>query len=1461
MIDTFICGSCQLAFHDIAEFLQHKNACCEETTPQQQQQIQAVLGEDGSISAVLVQSEGEGQPQNALPLEEVQGFSKETTVGAPSEVSVSGGEVLQPLQQQYKTSAGVAEASTDGNVYAVVNSSNQGDVLTWANAKIQLILSTPNSDQPKTAVTKIGGRKRGRPKKGEEKAHTAPVNIAKVEKPALPERAADGLIHCPCCKKVFRRERHFTTHKCLASSDYVDITKKELMNTDELDSDGEAEEATDADNTADFHLYSQRKNVTGTVKCEAETTGKDPAIAIEATDIGDLKGTVEPTGTQPGTATGTHEQIGNTTVTNLECNVQPQDSQSGVDSGANVKADLSLGSKGRARLPVFVEEEDKVAFEQNINVDLSQVDNMFRTLVIEQEVNENAPPPSSRTMNELSIYSCNVCEKVFMSLSHMRQHCLIHTDLRPFHCTKCEYATNTKGNLYTHMRKHTGQFYRCEKCSFKTTNKGHLVEHEATHTGHRHKCDLCHKDYNTVKSLQNHIRKYHAHTRAGRDYLAQFQLKQNKCTAVLHQCHICNRKFKKKVDCDRHLFVHNIKDNPNVYACELCNYAASRRMYLDKHFRRHRVVYFCCHCEQRFASTIRLTQHLNEVHLSDSEVVSEEEWEELFWKCIQASLYLPEPGGTVGEWDQDEASDQVDVSESAENWAGDTLGGDTPGGDTQHSDIPGGVDSEMTTCLQSQQTDISKSDETKDGLLVGNMEDAVSTSIGDCPNADSTNGVVKKASHKAANGESCKKDSKLESINSFTDIVDKNTDTVTDDSVLPDTDMTPQPDVVVGDAAASMNDIFERLGFCSMNMQVFQELRQMFGNEECEYCGRLFYSKSDHEAHIRTHTGDKPYACDQCNYRAITKENLKRHIEKEHAMMHYVCSQCSFEASNRTQLWVHQQKHKLESVTTCQICQAKFESNKRLKIHLQMKHKEISAVDMRKMLAPQRKSHGKIGRKTHKCPYCSRTFLRANSDLQKHIWIHEGVKPFKCSLCPHACRSKNNLAAHMLRHSSEKPFLCTECGKAYKSKTALRWHIRSHKDGKIFKCTKCSYEALQKSHLKRHMETHDIVKRFVCEHCDYSANTIGYLKIHYTCHHKGSQYLQNPNPPVVKQMNADTKVYRCLSCDYLFGNLSDMKRHLKIRHHIHMQDLQALEKLGGLSQVTQIMPADGDSGQASNTEEFGLQVVHMETLPPSGEETSSSAEMLQYSGPQPDMDEKTVSAVNLLQQIIDMSQQGAFGSDQPITVQSEDGQRMVVVKPETILIQHYIDDTGQQVVTTDVNQQDTLTQDGPHVMVTDDSQVIMTQDGQQVISTQDEQQVIMTQDGQQVITTQDGQQVITTQDDQQVITEQDDQQVIMTEDGQQVIMTQDGQQVIMTQDGQQIITTSPQQCQEIINISDTSVADSIVNVTYADSQHIVTTMCEEVSVVGQEVLTSDSQQVISMTTTADDIEMLPLDSH
>jgi hypothetical protein len=38
-------------------------------------------------------------------------------------------------------------------------------------------------------------------------------------------------------------------------------------------------------------------------------------------------------------------------------------------------------------------------------------------------------------------------------------------------------------------------------------------------------------------------------------------------------------------------------------------------------------------------------------------------------------------------------------------------------------------------------------------------------------------------------------------------------------------------------------------------------------------------------------------------------------------------------------------------------------------------------------------------------------------------------------------------------------------------------------------------------------------------------------------------------------------VYKCISCDYLFGNLSDLKRHLKIRHHIQVQEIAGMEQM------------------------------------------------------------------------------------------------------------------------------------------------------------------------------------------------------------------------------------------------------------------------------------------------------------
>ncbi|XP_042224584.1 zinc finger protein 771-like [Homarus americanus] len=54
------------------------------------------------------------------------------------------------------------------------------------------------------------------------------------------------------------------------------------------------------------------------------------------------------------------------------------------------------------------------------------------------------------------------------------------------------------------------------------------------------------------------------------------------------------------------------------------------------------------------------------------------------------------------------------------------------------------------------------------------------------------------------------------------------------------------------------------------------------GGQSCSHCGRFFLRPVDLGRHLRTHTGEKPFACPHCSFRSAQSGNVYRHIKMKH---------------------------------------------------------------------------------------------------------------------------------------------------------------------------------------------------------------------------------------------------------------------------------------------------------------------------------------------------------------------------------------------------------------------------------------------------------------------------------------------------------------------------------------------------------------------------------------------------
>ena len=125
----------------------------------------------------------------------------------------------------------------------------------------------------------------------------------------------------------------------------------------------------------------------------------------------------------------------------------------------------------------------------------------------------------------------------------------------------------------------------------------------------------------------------------------------------------------------------------------------------------------------------------------------------------------------------------------------------------------------------------------------------------------------------------------------------------------------------------------------------------------------------------------------------------------------------------------------------------------------------------------------KTRKKKYPCPLCD---IRCsnNGQLQGHLRIHTGEKPFKCSFdgCDRRFARNEELTRHKRIHTGVRPHKCEICSKAFGRKDHLSKHKKTHlqvAEKKVFTCVVlgCGQKYSRSDALTRHQWTaHSLTK-------------------------------------------------------------------------------------------------------------------------------------------------------------------------------------------------------------------------------------------------------------------------------------------------------------------------------------------------------------------------------------------------
>ncbi|XP_062935266.1 zinc finger protein ZFAT isoform X2 [Cynocephalus volans] len=1043
-------------------------------------------------------------------------IKSEASAGRPAFSAGTGGGPEEPEAFFFLRGGGVAmETRAAENTaifmckYCNLFSPNQSELLSHVSEKHteegvnvdEIIiplrpLSTPEPPNPSKTGDEflVMKRKRGRPKGSTKKPSaeeelTENIASPSEDSPLAPEEGsslAPGRLECSKCCRKFSNTRQLRKHICII---VLNLGEEEGEAGNESDLELETKYKED-----DREKAPKKPRTQKTEKVQKLTSGKE---------AGQLSGVKKPIISVVLTA---HEAIpGATKIVPVEAGPP----ETGAANPETTAADL-VPRRG------------------------------YQEYAIQQTPYEQPMKSSRLGPTQLKIFTCEYCNKVFKFKHSLQAHLRIHTNEKPYKCPQCSYASAIKANLNVHLRKHTGEKFACDYCSFTCLSKGHLKVHiERVHKKIKQHCRFCKKKYSDVKNLIKHIREAHdLQDKKVKEALNELCLMTREGKRqLLYDCHICERKFKNELDRDRHMLVHGDKW---PFACELCGHGATKYQALELHVRKHPFVYVCAICLKKFVSSIRLRSHIKEVHGAAQETL-------VFTSSINQSFCLLEPGGDI---QQEALGDQLQLAEEEFVFQGvnapkeEACPGSAQPEDGQkeleasvemptlaaHLATPQAEGASLPSCKLETTVvslDLHSRVVVSDDFLMKNNTSSAEAHAAAAPEkiSDTQHGgsvqtqgeeitlLLSKAKSARPNQETqgaqsppgegqkmaalpasepdpgrCLRSNPAEASDLLSLVTSGgNLVMCQPDSCKPASEHRP--------GITAFMKVLDSLQKKQMNISLCERIRKVYGDLECEYCGKLFWYQVHFDMHVRTHTREHLYYCSQCHYSSITKNCLKRHVIQKHSNILLKCPTdgCDYSTPDKYKLQAHLKVHtELDKRSySCPVCEKSFSEDRLIKSHIKTNHPEVSMSTISEVLGRRVQLKGLIGKRAMKCPYCDFYFMKNGSDLQRHIWAHEG---------------------------------------------------------KQFKCTVCDYTAAQKPQLLRHMEQHVSFKPFRCAHCHYSCNISGSLKRHYNRKHPNEEYASVGARQLAAEALAQQGGLKCPICNFVYGTKWEFNRHLKNKH-------------------------------------------------------------------------------------------------------------------------------------------------------------------------------------------------------------------------------------------------------------------------------------------------------------------------